>query len=74
MKTLRLSAEERRDVIVTAIKKLIDGGCQTYELTHDNVAEACSVETSRHTVKHYFRTKQRLYDTASDYLHEKQTA
>lgn len=63
MRTIRLSAEERRAVITTAIERLaIEIG--VYNLTHDNVAEACSVQTSRHTVKHYFRTKKQLYDVA----------
>ena len=70
MKMIRLTKEERRDVITTAIRRLIDGGMNTYDLTHDNVADACSTETSRHTVKYYFKTKQRLYDVASDYQHE----
>ena len=73
MKMVRLSADERRSIITRAIEKLADE-IGTYNLTHDNVAEACTVETSRHTVKHYFRTKQRLYDVASDYLYAKETA
>ena len=60
-KMIRLTARERRSIIVEAIIKLADD-IGKYNLTHDNVAEACTVETSRHTVKHYFRTKQKLYD------------
>jgi AcrR family transcriptional regulator len=30
-------------------------------VTFDSVAEACTVSTSRHTVKHYFKTIPALY-------------
>lgn len=30
-------------------------------VTFDSVAEACTVTTSRHTVKHYFKTIPSLY-------------
>ena len=70
MTMIRLSADGRRSIITRAIEKLADE-IGTYNLTHDNVAEACAVETSRHTVKHYFRTKQRLYDVANEYLRSK---
>lgn len=64
---VRLTSEERRAVIVAAIQRLAVS-LGTYSLNHDNVAEACDTHTSRHTVKHYFRTKQALYDVASDHL------
>lgn len=64
-KMIRLTADERREVIEQAIVKLA-AEIGKYNLTHDNVAEACSVDTSRHTVKHYFRTKQKLYDVVPD--------
>lgn len=64
-KMIRLTADERREIIAQAIDKLARE-IGKYNLTHDNVAAACSVDTSRHTVKHYFRTKQKLYDVVPD--------
>ena len=64
---IRLSADQRKGVILKAIGKLaVEIG--VYGITYDNVAETCEVETSRHTVKHYFRTKQLLHAAASDHL------
>jgi len=60
-RTVRLTTDERREVIVGAILKVAED-IGKYNLTHDNVAFACTVTTSRHTVKHYFPAKQDLYD------------
>ena len=63
-KMIRLTSERRREVIITAISSIVTEEDKIYTLTHDSVAEACEIPTSRHTVKHYFRTKQALYDEA----------
>lgn len=36
-------------------------------VTFDNVADRCSVDTSRHTVKYYFRTIPALYSAVVDH-------
>ena len=64
---IRLSSEQRRQVILDAIKTLAETE-GVYNITYDNVAAACEVETSRHTVKHYFKTKTLLHNTAEKLL------
>jgi DNA-binding transcriptional regulator YbjK len=62
MTRIRLDPEERRAVIVTAIRRIhAEGGA----ITHGSVAKRCTVQTSPATVKHYFPTKADLVATCN---------
>lgn len=50
----RLSPENRRRVIVNAAVELSVKNQNIHNWTREDVAGACSVETSAETVKHYF--------------------
>lgn len=58
---VKLTGEQRKAVILNAAVRL---GRQRgiHNVTHGNVAKACSIQTSVHTVRSWYGTKQELWD------------
>lgn len=56
----RLQPDQRRSVIiVAAVREATDKGLAN--VTHGSVAKRCSLQTSIHTVRHYFETQTQLW-------------
>jgi DNA-binding transcriptional regulator YbjK len=64
MAILRLDGATRRKLILDAARKVADRE-GVLHLTHENVAEACEVDTSAATVRRYFHTTADLRDAVS---------
>lgn len=57
----KLTGDERRSLIVTAAVDVANKEGLA-EVTYEKVARRCAVQTSKHTVKHYFPLKSRLFE------------
>lgn len=56
----RLQPDQRRTVIITAaVREAKDKGL--VNVTHGSVAKRCTLQTSAHTVRHYFETQTQLW-------------
>lgn len=60
MTRVRLSPDDRRGVIITAARRLVEEAGSLAVLTHGGVAARCVLPTSIKTVKHYFPTRADL--------------
>lgn len=61
-KYIRLSARQRRNMIILAIKKTYGQSSVKWSVTHEAVASNCIVKTSVSTVRRYFPTKDDIFD------------
>lgn len=57
---VRLSAENRRRMIAQAALKVAKDPCGLAGVNHSAVAKRCPVQTSTHTVRHYFALQAEL--------------
>ena len=60
MTTVRLDEQKRREIIVTAARR-IAAECGFWAVTHGTVAKRCTVHTSTALVRHYYQTKDDLW-------------
>lgn len=60
MPRVRLSEEDRRAMIIRAINSVAREPSGPMGVTHGVVAQRCTVQTSKATVRHYFATKADL--------------
>jgi DNA-binding transcriptional regulator YbjK len=51
---LRLTPDERREIIVQAAVRLTQERASLYAWSRQDVADACEIPTTSDTVKHYF--------------------
>lgn len=63
----RLSPELRRKVIFNAALKVTKRQQSVHGWTRQDVAEACTIETSAETVKHYFPNHEELRIKVGDH-------